>query len=66
MIEVQEPSVIYEDNQGTNFLVNNRQVGSYTNHINIRHQFLRDMVEDKDVDIQNILSEDKPADIMKK
>ena len=43
--EVKKPSVIYEDNQGAIFLAKNRQVGICTKHIDIRHNFLRDMVE---------------------
>ena len=66
MNKVQNTSVIYEDNQGNIFLVKNRQVGICTKNIDICHQFLRDMVEDKDIDIQYIQSENNPADIMKK
>ena len=65
MNKVQNTSVIYEDNQGNIFLVKNRQVGICTKNIDICHQFLRDMVEDKDIDIQYIWSENNPADIMK-
>ena len=35
-------------------------------NIDIRHHFLRDMVEDKNIYIQYIWSEDNPMDIMKK
>ena len=64
MTEVQKTSFIYEGNQGVIFLAKNRQVGIRTKHIDICHNFLRYMVEDKDVDIQYIISEDNPADIM--
>ena len=64
---VKNPSFIYEDNQGAIFLANNsRQVGICTKHIDICHHFLWDMVEEKDIDIQYILSEGNPADIMTK
>ena len=66
MNEVQKPSVIYEYNQGAVFLVKNRQVDMRTKHIDGHHHFLRDMVEGKDVNIQYIRREDKPADIMTK
>ena len=49
--KVQNPSVIYEDNQGAFFLANNRQVGIFTNNIDICHNILRDMVEYKGIDI---------------
>ena len=61
MTEVQKPSVLYEDNQGAIFLAKNRQVGIRTKRIDICHHFLRDMVGDKDIDIQYILSEDNPS-----
>ena len=61
-----KPSIIYEDNQGAIFLDNNRQVYICTKHIDVRHRFLRDMAERKDIDIQYIQSEEKPADIVTK
>ena len=64
MNEVQNPSVIYEDNQGAIFLANNRQVGIRTKHIDIRRHFLQDMVEEKDICVQYIRSEYNPAGIM--
>ena len=66
MTEVKKPSVIYEDNQGAIFLAEIRQVGTCTKHIDVCHNFLRDMVKEKDIDIQYIWSEDNPADIMTK
>ena len=65
MTKVEKPSVIY-DNQGAIFLARNRQVGICTNKINILHHFLWDMVQEKDIDIQYIQSEENPADIMTK
>ena len=61
---MQKPSVVYEDNQGAIFVANNRQVGMRTKNIDIRHHFLRDVLEDKDMDINYISSEEKPADSM--
>ena len=61
---MEQHSVIYEDNQGAMFLSNNRQVSICTNHIDICHHFLQDMVEEKDVYIQYIWSEDNPAEII--
>ena len=58
------PSIIYEDNQGAIFLAKNRQVGICTKRIDICHRFLQDMVEEKDIDIQYIQSEDNPVAIM--
>ena len=66
MTKVQKPSVIYDDNQGAFLLANNMQVGMNTKHIDIGHTFLRDMVEDKDIDIHYIWSEDNLAEITTK
>ena len=60
------PSVIYEDNHGSIFLAKNRQVCICTKHIDICHNFLRDMVEEKYIDIEYIRSENNPYDIMSK
>ena len=62
---MQNYPVIYEDNQGSVFLAKNRQVGICTKNIDIHHHFWRNMLEEKDIFIQYIRSEDKPADIMK-
>ena len=44
----------------------NRQVGICKKHIDICHHFLREMVEEKGIDIQYIWSEENPGDIMTK
>ena len=64
MTKVEKPSIIYEDNQGDIFLAKNMQVGFRTKPINIHNCFLRDMAEEKDIDIQYIRSEVNPAEIM--
>ena len=51
MNKVQKPSVIYKDNQGGVFLAKNRKFVILTNHIDIWHHLIRDMVEDKDIDM---------------
>ena len=61
-----KPSVIYEDNQGSIFLRNNRQVGMSNKNIYIRHHFLRDVVENKDIFIKCVWSEENPTNIMTK
>ena len=66
MTEVQKSSVIYEHNQGAIFLAKHRQVGICKKPIDIHHHFLRDMVEDKDIDIQYIRSEYNSADMVTK
>ena len=63
MAEVQNPSVVHENNQGAIFLANNKQVGICTKHIDICHHILREVIEDKDMDIKYIINEENPADI---
>ena len=64
MTKVQKPSVVYEDNQGEIFLAKNGQVDMHTKKIDICHHFLRNMVEDKNMDIKYISSKENPAGIM--
>ena len=61
---VQNTSVIHEDDKCAIFLAMNRQVGICTKCIGVRHRFLRDMVENKDINIQYIWGEYNPADII--
>ena len=56
MTEVHKTEVLYEDKQGDIFLEKNRQVGMSAKNNYIRHHFLRDMVENKDMDIKYIRS----------
>ena len=64
MNKFQKPSVIYEDKKGSILLAKNRQVLIRTKKIDIHHNFLRVIVEDNDIDVQFIRSEDNPAHIM--
>ena len=57
MNKVQKPVVVCEENQGDIFLSKYRQVVIRNKHIDIRKHFLRDIVEDKDIDIKYIRSE---------
>ena len=41
------PAIIYEDNVGAIFLSENQQVGSRTKHIETRHFYIREMLEDQ-------------------
>lgn len=60
------PAIIYEDNTGAIFLVKNQQVGTRTKHIDIRHHFIRNLQENKQIEVRFIKSEDNYADIMTK
>jgi len=43
------PAYIHEDNTGAMFLAENQQVGGRTKHIDIRHFYIRELMEDKEV-----------------
>ena len=64
MTEFQNPSVMYQDNQGAILLAKNRQAVMCTNHIDIRRHFMRNIVEDKDINIKYIGIKEDPVYIM--
>ena len=57
MTEVQKTSIVYEKNQWEVLLAYKRHVGMHTKHIDIHHNFLGYMVEDKYIEITYIRSE---------
>jgi transposase InsO family protein len=59
-------AIIYEDNLGAIYLTKNQQVSSRTKHIDVRHHFLRDLWQDKRIDIRFVRSENNSSDIMTK
>ena len=64
--KVKIPAIIYEDNLGAIFLTKNQQVSQRTKHIDIRQHFLRNLVEEKRLDIRFVRSEDNSSDITTK
>jgi hypothetical protein len=62
----QKPAIIYEDNTGAIFLVNNQTVGARTKHIDIRYHWIRDLIRDKRIEVRFIRSEDNVADCLTK
>ena len=66
ILEVQKLAVAHKDNSGAIFLVNNSQVGICIKHINIHHQCLWIVIEEKDMNMKYIRSEENPTDIMTK
>jgi hypothetical protein len=61
-----KPVIINEDNLGTIFLVKNQQVSSRTMHIDMRHHFMRDLQDKKELDVRFKRSKNNVADIMTK
>ena len=60
------PGIIFEDNEGAIFLAKNSQVGMRTKHIDVKYHFVRDLIQNKYLDIMYVRSEDNYADLMTK
>jgi hypothetical protein len=61
-----EPAIIFEDNTGAIFLVKNHQVGQRTKHIDIRYHYLREHVENGNLFVIFVRSEDNESDLCTK
>ena len=59
-------ATIYEDNVGAIYLFKNQQVGARTKHIDIRHHFIRNHLEDKRLEIVFVRSEKNHSDLLTK
>ena len=64
--EQTEPTVIYEDNAAAEKLCKNNVLHSRTKHIDIRHHFIREIVQQGKIEIKHLASTDMLADIMTK
>ena len=60
------PSVIAEDNTGAIFLSKNQQVGSRTKHIDVRHHFIQEKVDNGEIVVQYVDTCLNPADLLSK
>ena len=61
-----KPSIIFEDNIGAIYLTKNSQVSQRTKHIDVRHHFIRGLIENKVADVKFVKSRSNPSDIMTK
>jgi hypothetical protein len=64
--EQREPTVIYEDNQGCIALTENPVMHKRTKHIDIRHHFIREKVESKEIVLKYVATRDQLADMLTK
>jgi hypothetical protein len=64
--EPQKPSVLQGDNMGAIFLAGNLSVSQRTKHIDIRTRFITDLVENKEITLKHVRSEENPADAASK
>ena len=62
----QEPTFIYSDNLGAISLTSDSVLHQRVKHIDIRHHFIRDHVENGDVKAEYLRTEDQPADALTK
>ena len=60
------PTTIFEDNQGCIALAKNPAYHAKTKHIDIQHHFIREKVEDKEIDLVYCKTEDMIADMLTK
>lgn len=61
-----EAWIIYSDNKGSINLAHNNVYHARSKHIDIRHHFVRDMIQRKSIIIQYISTEEMVADILTK
>ena len=61
-----KPSVIFEDNLGAIYLTKNSQISQRTKHIDVRHHFIRGLIDNKVLDIKFVKSRMNASDIMTK
>ena len=57
---------VSEDNAGAICLANNPLSSARSRHIDVRHHFLRQMVQDADIRIVHVRTADQPADTLTK
>src|SRR6202521_893990 len=60
------PTVIKSDNEGSVILSHNPQFHARMKHIEIRHHWVRDLVNDKILDVQSCRDPEQTADILTK
>ena len=59
-LDYPKPSVMFEDNTGAIFIMNNDQVGQRTKHIDIKWHHIRDMIKSGELLVKYVRSEDNP------
>ena len=63
---LKQNGILFGDNVGAIAQVKNRQCGARTKHIDIRHQFMRDLWEDRTLRVEYIPTDENEADIYTK
>ena len=65
-VKVAYPVVVRVDNMGAIFIANNEGMGQRTKHIDMKHHFVREHVEDGILKIVYVQSEENDADVFTK
>jgi hypothetical protein len=63
---INQPIIIYEDNQSSIKTAQNRIHNNRSKHIDVRHHFIREQVEMKNINVEYIPTTDQIADIFTK
>ena len=58
--------VMYEDNEGAIHIAKHPISNSNSKHIDVRHHFLRELVERKEIDLTHVASKYQHADFLTK
>jgi hypothetical protein len=64
--EQEGATVIYADNQGSLALAKNPVYHARTKHIDVQHHFIRNLVEEGDVELKYVHTSDNVADVLTK
>ena len=65
-IPLYSPTIIYNDNQGSLLLAKNPIFHSRTKHIDVKHHFIRELVDERMVELRYCETENMLADILTK
>ena len=65
-VEIKEPIVMYCDNTSAINISKNLVMHSKKKHIAIKYHFVRELVQDKEIRLENVHTKEKIVDIFKK
>ena len=65
-VKLKQPTVVWNDNQGAQKLARNNVFRSRTKHIDIRHHFIREVLQDAYIRIDYMTSNEMMADVLTK
>lgn len=65
-LDSEEPTKFYEDNQSTIKIAESSKEFGRLKHVDVKFQFLKDLVREGRIRLEYLRSEDQPADIMTK